>query len=166
MNKQVFSWRYDFCSPRTRSICCETTLWKPSSNLVQRQTSIYNSTCDSCETHVCKHALEKYVLIFMQFSDKFCVILSVYFLMTSVSICARRKLAHSNTVKTTLSLPERLSSPSVFGFQWCSCYSIFNFMYMFCRSLFVLLSFFFWSLCCLFFDIQILITPLVSSNSS
>ena len=28
------------------------------------------------------------------------------------------------------------------------------------------LSFFFWPLCCLFFDIRILITPLVSSNSS
>ena len=38
---------------------------------------------------------------------------------------------------------------------------------MFCRSLFVLLYFFFWPLCCLFFfDIRILITPLVSSNSS
>ena len=38
---------------------------------------------------------------------------------------------------------------------------------MFCRSLFVLLYFFFWPLCCLFFiDIKILITPLVSSNSS
>ena len=36
-----------------------------------------------------------------------------------------------------------------------------------CRSLFVLLYFFFWPLCCLlFFDIRILITPLVSSNSS
>ena len=37
-----------------------------------------------------------------------------------------------------------------------------------CRSLFVLLSFFIWPLCCLFCDIyvQILITPLVSSNSS
>jgi len=35
------------------------------------------------------------------------------------------------------------------------------------RSLFVLLSFLFWSLCCLsFFDLRILITPLVSSNSS
>jgi hypothetical protein len=44
---------------------------------------------------------------------------------------------------------------------------IFSFMCMFCRSLFVLLYFFFWPLCCLFFfDIQILITPLVSSNSS
>jgi hypothetical protein len=39
---------------------------------------------------------------------------------------------------------------------------------MFCRSLFVLLYlFFFWSLCCqFFFDIRILIAPLVSSNSS
>jgi hypothetical protein len=38
---------------------------------------------------------------------------------------------------------------------------------MFCRSLFVLLYFFIWPLCCLFFfDIRILITPLVSSNSS
>jgi hypothetical protein len=40
-------------------------------------------------------------------------------------------------------------------------------MYMFCRSLFVLLLIFFWPLCCLcFFDIRILITPLISSNSS
>ena len=38
---------------------------------------------------------------------------------------------------------------------------------MFCRSLFVHLNFFFWPLCCLFFfDIRILITPLVFSNSS
>jgi len=40
-------------------------------------------------------------------------------------------------------------------------------MCMFCRSLFILLYLFFWPLCCLFFfDIWILITPLVSSNSS
>ena len=46
------------------------------------------------------------------------------------------------------------------GFQWGSCYS------MFCRLLFVLLSFFFCPLCCLtFFDLWILISPLVSSNS-
>ena len=38
-------------------------------------------------------------------------------------------------------------------------------MCLFCRSLFVLLYFFFWPLCCLFFyNIRILITPLVSSN--
>jgi hypothetical protein len=48
-----------------------------------------------------------------------------------------------------------------------SCYSIFSFICMFCRSLFVLLYFLFWPLCCLFFfDIRILINPLVSSNSS
>jgi hypothetical protein len=47
--------------------------------------------------------------------------------------------------------------------KWCSYYSIFSFICMFCRSLFVLLYFFFWPLCCLFFfDIRILITPLVS----
>ena len=39
-------------------------------------------------------------------------------------------------------------------------------MCMFCKSLFVLLYFVWWPLCCLFFDIRILITPLVSSNSS
>jgi len=40
-------------------------------------------------------------------------------------------------------------------------------MCMLCRSLFVLLSRFFWSsLCCLSFDLRILLTPLVSSNSA
>jgi len=52
------------------------------------------------------------------------------------------------------------------GFKWGACCSIFSFMCMSCRSLFVLLSFLFWLLCCLFFDLQVLITPLVSSNSS
>jgi hypothetical protein len=41
------------------------------------------------------------------------------------------------------------------------------FCVVFCRSLFVLLYIFFCALCCLFFfDLRILITPLVSSNSS
>ena len=36
-----------------------------------------------------------------------------------------------------------------------------------CRSLLVILSFFFWSLCCLSsFDLRIIITPLVSANTS
>jgi len=40
-------------------------------------------------------------------------------------------------------------------------------MCMFCRSLFVILSFFFWPLRCLsFFDLRILITPLVSPSFS
>ena len=47
-------------------------------------------------------------------------------------------------------------------FLWGLCYLIFSFLCMFCRSL---LYFFFCPLCCLFFfDIQILITPLVSSD--
>jgi len=39
------------------------------------------------------------------------------------------------------------------------------FCVVFCRSLFVLLSNFFWPLCCLsFFDLRLLIIPLISSN--
>jgi len=41
------------------------------------------------------------------------------------------------------------------SFWWGSCCSVFSFMCMFCRSLFVLLYFFFWPLCCLFFNIWI-----------
>jgi hypothetical protein len=45
-------------------------------------------------------------------------------------------------------------------FLWCFCYSIISFLCnMFCRSLFVLLNLFFLPLCCLFFDLRILITP-------
>ena len=64
-----------------------------------------------------------------------------------------------------LTLPEHLSSPSVFN-RVCVTRSLVLYV-MFCRSLFVHLSFFFWPLCFLsFFDLWILITPLVSSNSS
>jgi len=63
-----------------------------------------------------------------------------------------------------LTFPKHLSSPPVLV---GSCYSIFSCMCMFCRLLSVLLYFFFWPWFCLFFfDIWILITPLVSSNSS
>jgi hypothetical protein len=60
-------------------------------------------------------------------------------------------------------LPEHLSSSPVFS--WVRVTRSLD-MCMFCRSLFVLLYlFFFWSLCCqFFFDIQILIAPLVSSK--
>ena len=55
-----------------------------------------------------------------------------------------------------------VNTPSLPLSSWGSCYSIFRFICMFCRLLFVLLYFFFWPLCCLFFfDIRILITPLV-----
>ena len=58
------------------------------------------------------------------------------------------------------------ANPCYFGFQWGSFYWICSFMCMFWRWLFVLFSFFIWPLCCLFFNLRILITPLVSSNSS
>jgi hypothetical protein len=65
-----------------------------------------------------------------------------------------------------LTLPEHLSSPPVFSGVRVT-RSLVLYTCLFCRSLFVLLYFFFWPLCCLFFfDIRILITPLVSSNSS
>jgi hypothetical protein len=60
-----------------------------------------------------------------------------------------------------LTLPEHLSSPPVFG----SCYSIFSFI-CFIDSCLSFCTFFFWPSCCLFLDIRILITPLVSSSSS
>ena len=42
-----------------------------------------------------------------------------------------------------------------------------SFMCMFCISLFVLFYFFFWPSCCrFFFDLRILTTPLISSNSN
>jgi hypothetical protein len=50
--------------------------------------------------------------------------------------------------------------------SWSSCYSILSCMCVFCRSWLVILPFFFWPLCCLFFDLRILTAPLVSSNSS
>ena len=59
-------------------------------------------------------------------------------------------------------LQEHMSSPL---FYWGSCYSIFSCMCIFCRSLSALF-FFFWPLCYLSFDLRILITLLVSSNSS
>jgi hypothetical protein len=45
---------------------------------------------------------------------------------------------------------------------WGSCCSIFIFLY----SVYHILPFFFWSLCCVSFDLRLLITPLVSSNVS
>ena len=38
------------------------------------------------------------------------------------------------------------------------------FFVLFCGSLFILLSLFVWPLCCLYFDLRILATPLVPSN--
>ena len=57
-----------------------------------------------------------------------------------------------------LPLPEHLNSSPVFSGVGVTRSLVF--CVMFCRSLLVLLYFFFWSLCCLSFDLQILITSL------
>jgi hypothetical protein len=71
----------------------------------------------------------------------------------------------SHVEQELLTLPEHLSSPSVFSVVRAAQSLVF--CVMFCRSSFAFLSFFIWPLCCLsFFDLRLLITPLVSSNSS
>jgi hypothetical protein len=64
-----------------------------------------------------------------------------------------------------LTLPDHLRSPPVFnGLRVARPLGL---SVMLCRSLFVHLSFFCWPLCCpSLFDLQILVAPLVSSNSS
>ena len=56
-----------------------------------------------------------------------------------------------------------------FGFIWLVLHPVLVgfvlFSLLFCRSFLVLLSFFFWPLCYLSFDLRLLITSLVSSNS-
>jgi hypothetical protein len=60
---------------------------------------------------------------------------------------------------------KHLYSPSIL--VWFILRNLLVFCVVFCRSLFVLVFFFCWPLWCLsFFDLQILIIPLVSSNSS
>ena len=64
-----------------------------------------------------------------------------------------------------LTLPEHLSSPPVFSGVRVTRYLV-VYVYFVDRCL-SFCTFFFWLLCCLFFfDIRILITPLVSSNST
>ena len=61
-------------------------------------------------------------------------------------------------------LLEHMRSPP--GFYWVSCSSIFSFL---CNVLLIVVChkcFFFWPLCCLSFDLRLLITPLVSSGFS
>ena len=76
-----------------------------------------------------------------------------------------RKFMVSLVEQKQFTLLENMSSLPVFS-GVCVARSI-CFCVMFCRSLLCRLSCFFWQLCCLsFFDLQISITPWVSSNSS
>ena len=63
-----------------------------------------------------------------------------------------------------LTFPENLGSPPIFSGVRVARSLVF--CEVFCISLFVLLSIVFWLLCCLSLDLWIMITPLVSSNSS
>jgi hypothetical protein len=57
-------------------------------------------------------------------------------------------------------LPEPMSSPSVLCGVRVARSLVF--CVIICRSLFALMFFFIWQLCCLFFDLRLLIDPLVS----
>ena len=78
------------------------------------------------------------------------------------NICVTRVLRRIPLVKQELAtLPEFTCN-----FQFGSCYSIFNSM---CNALQIVVCpfvFFLWPICCLSFELLILITHLVSSNSS
>ena len=100
-----------------------------------------NFLCQSTETNT-QHYVTKYLLITLWncFSKKnihFCT--DIY---RNYHILSRR----TNT-----------STNRVYGFVFVLCVCFVDH--------FVLLSFFFWPLCCLSFDLRILITALVSSNS-
>ena len=71
----------------------------------------------------------------------------------------------STARKELPTLPEHLSSPRFFFMG--PCFSILIFRVVLCRSLLVLFSLFLVPLCCLYlYDLRIVITPLVSSDSS
>ena len=81
------------------------------------------------------------------------------------NICVTRVLRRIPLVKQELAtLPEHLGSPAIFSLVRVTRSLIL--CAMLCRSLFVLLSLFLWPICCLSFEWLILITHLVSSNSS
>ena len=106
----------------------------------------------------CKRSLQ----LIQLFIISFCSYFAIYTLMCLMIRFFDKSTMSMNSFKLVQQTPE--FTP---GFQWGSCYWIFSIMCMFCRLLFVPLSFFFWLLCCMsFFDLRILITSLVSSNSS
>ena len=89
------------------------------------------------------------------------------------ALCCRLSVIHrhisvsvkNHNLNDLLTLPEHQVEYAVFS--GISIIRFFSFMCMFCRSLFVLLYFFYWPLCCLsYFDLRILIAPLVSLSVS
>ena len=88
---------------------------------------------------------------------------SLNHLLTTIHMSSFNLVLIPNMVPELFPLIEKWQ---ICDFYWGLCYSVFSFICIFCRSLFVLLYFFFWPSCCLFFDLRIPITSLVSSNPS
>jgi hypothetical protein len=83
--------------------------------------------------------------------------------MTYCQLC-RKSNKTGATYGAGIAYPQR-TTKFTSGFYWVA--RSFVFFVMFSRSLFVLLDFFIWSLCCLFFfDLTLMVAPLVFSNIS
>jgi hypothetical protein len=97
------------------------------------------------DTTLCDNVCQRQVGGFLQFRPPINLIRQFLLLLRRVSLVEQE----------LLTLMEHMSSPPVFSgvrVDWSLVFCV-----VFCRSLFVLLSFFFWPLCCLSFDLRILI---------
>ena len=120
--------------------------------------SIYNNTC----TKQVKQLSKQYQTQWSKCQRHFYVTLyenPSFIIVTAETeyISTRSWYRNNNFLRDRISHP----SPGFSRVRVTRCFVVL------CRLLFVLLSFFFWSLCCVsFFNLRILITPLVSSSSS
>ena len=97
------------------------------------------------DTTLCDNVCQRQVGGFLQFRPPINLIRQFLLLLRRVSLVEQE----------LLTLMEHMSSPPVFSgvrVDWSLVFCV-----VFCRSLFVLLSFFFWPLCCLSFDLRIMI---------
>ena len=148
----ILLWSYDV----TLQLFVNNNLWL---NTQQISTDLFNTClywCTSIYIYI-YYIYHWYWNTYTRFCQVASLIYFYYVIQTSLEVCP-----HVYPLHTILMVA--LIDPRFWG---GSCYSIFSFICMFCRSLFVPLFFFLWPLSCLFFfDLRILITPLVSSNSS
>jgi hypothetical protein len=97
------------------------------------------------DTTLCDNVCQRQVGGFLQFRPPINLICQFLLLLRRVSLVEQE----------LLTLMEHMSSPTVCSgvrVDWSLVFCV-----VFCRSLFVLLSFFFWPLCCLSFDLRIMI---------
>ena len=137
--------RYKHVSPTSSGVPCRPNNWKKLNydylETLQDFTGVSQITTDMF--HLCKHFPHLW-------------------LITGFATRVPRRVPLVQ--QELFTLPEHLSSPPVFsGVRVTQSLVL---CVMFCRSLLIFLSFFFLPLCFLSFDLRILITPFVSSNSS